>query len=77
MTALDSVLQEGLLVNRRWFLQQGIETTSVEYYLKVGKIGALVHGLIRKPGPPLRWQNSVTLLGHDPFVGHIMGTTIT
>ncbi len=77
MTALNSVLQEGLLVNRRWFLQQGIETTSVEYYLKVGKIEALVHGLIKKPGPSLRWQNLVTLLGHDPFVEHIMGTTIT
>jgi hypothetical protein len=74
MAALDSVLQEGLLVDRRWFAHQGIKTTAVDYYLRAGKIEALAQDLYRKPGPPLKWQNAVyslTLLGHDVHVGHM------
>lgn len=74
MASLDSVLQEGLLVDRKWLGKHGIETTAVDYYLRTGKIETLVHGLYRKPGPPLKWQQAVyslTLLGHDVHVGHV------
>jgi hypothetical protein len=74
MAALDSVLQEGLLVDRRWFAQHGIEATAVDYYLRVGKIEALAQGIYRKPGPPLKWQHvvySLTLLGYGVHVGHM------
>ncbi len=74
MATLDSVLQEGLLVDRKWLGKHGIEATAVDYYLRTGKIETLVHGLYRKPGPPLKWQQvvySLTLLGHDVHVGHM------
>jgi len=74
MATLDSVLQEGLLVDRKWLGKHGIEATAVDYYLRTGKIETLVHGLYRKPGPPLKWQQAVyslTLLGHDVHVGHM------
>lgn len=74
MAALDSVLQEGLLVDRKWLEKHGIKATAVDYYLRTGKIETLVQGLYRKPGPPLKWQNvvySLILLGHDVHVGHM------
>jgi len=74
MAALDSVLQEGLLVDRKWLEKHGIKATAVDYYLRTGKIETLVHGLYRIPGPPLKWQNvvySLILLGHDVHVGHM------
>jgi hypothetical protein len=74
MAKLDSVLQEGLLVDRRWLVQHGIDGTAVDYYLRAGKIEAVVHGIYRKPGPPLKWQNvmySLTQLNQNVHVGHM------
>ncbi|NCC47276.1 MAG: hypothetical protein EOM16_09630, partial [Bacteroidia bacterium] len=68
MAALDSVLREGLLVDRTWLGKHGIGATAVDYYLRSGKMETLVHGLYRKPGPPLKWQNAVyslMLLGYN------------
>ncbi|TAH55669.1 MAG: hypothetical protein EWM48_10175 [Sphaerochaeta sp.] len=74
MATLDSVLQEGLLVDRKWLGNHGIKATAVDYHLRTGKIEALVHGLYRKPGPPLKWEQvvySLIELGHDVHVGHM------
>lgn len=74
MAALDSVLQEGLLVDRKRLGKHGIEATAVDYYLRTGKVEQVVHGLYRKPGPPLKWQQvvySLTMLGHEVHVGHL------
>lgn len=74
MAALYSVLPEGLLVDRKWLGKHGVEATAVDYYLRTGKIETLVHGLYRKPGPTLKWQQAVyslTVLGHDVHVGHV------
>ena len=74
MATLDSILQEGLLVDRKWLRQRGINATTVDYYLRSNKIDALVHGLYRKPGPPLKWQNmiySLALLSYTVHVGHM------
>lgn len=78
MATLDSALPEGLLVDRMWLKGRGIENTTVDYYLRSGKLEAVVHGLYRKPGPPLKWQNvvySLTLLGYDVHVGHMTALT--
>lgn len=74
MAVLDSVLQEGVLVDRKWLSKHGIKATAVDYYLRSSKIENVVHGLYRKPGPPLKWQQvvySLTLLGHDVHIGHV------
>ncbi len=74
MATLDSVLQEGLLVDRSWFGRHGVDGTAVDYYLRAGKIEAILHGIYRKPGPPLKWHNvaySLARLGHDVHVGHM------
>jgi len=76
MAKIDEVLQEGVLVDRAWLKQHGIEATAVDYYLRSNKIKAVAHGLYRKPGPPLKWQSilySLTLLGFDAHIGHISG----
>lgn len=74
MVTLDSILQEGLLVDRKWIRQRGINATTVDYYLLTNKIDALGHGLYRKPNPPLKWQNviySLALLSCTVHVGHM------
>lgn len=74
MAILDLEIFEGLLVDRAWLKGRGIENTTVDYYLRSGKLEAVVHGIYRKPGPPLKWQNvvySLTLLGYDVHVGHM------
>ena len=74
MAELYSLLPEGLLVNRTFFAQHDVGPTAVDYYLRSGKIEQVAHGLYRKPGPPLKWENvvySLNLLGYDVHVGHI------
>lgn len=49
----------------------------MDYYLRTGKIEALVHELYRKPEPPLKWEQvvfSLTELDHDVHVGHHQNT---
>ncbi|WP_320122189.1 type IV toxin-antitoxin system AbiEi family antitoxin domain-containing protein [uncultured Sphaerochaeta sp.] len=78
MATLDFALPEGLLVDRAWLKSRGIENTTVDYYLRSGKLEAVVHGIYRKPGPPLKWQNvvySLNLLGYDVHVGHMTALT--
>ncbi|MDN5334125.1 MAG: hypothetical protein PWP59_1387 [Sphaerochaeta sp.] len=78
MAALDYELPEGLLVDRTWLKERGIKSTTVDYYLRSGKFEAVVQGLYRKPGPPLKWQNvvySLIILGYDVHVGHLTALT--
>jgi hypothetical protein len=78
MAQLDTVLQEGLLVDRKWLAKHGVKPTAVDYYVRTGKLETLVHGLYRKPGPPLKWQQvvySLNLLGHDVSVGQLTALT--
>jgi hypothetical protein len=72
-TGFNYLQKDCSLIEHR-FSRQGIESTAVDYYLRSGKIEALVHGLYRKPGPPLKWQQvvySLIVLGHDVHVGHL------
>lgn len=71
--SLDLLLQEGILVNRNWLKNNGFDRPAVDYYLRSGKLRAVVRGVYRKPGPPLKWQNivySLQLLGYQVHVGH-------
>jgi len=71
--SLDSVVQEGLLVDRKWLRDKGFDRPAVDYYLRSGKLEAVTHGIYRKPGPPLKWQNvvySLSVLGYRLHVGH-------
>ena len=73
MATLDSVMQEGLLVDRNWLQLHGIDHTAVDYYLRSKKLEAVAHGVYRKPGPPLKWQSvvySLNQLGYKVHVGH-------
>jgi len=70
---LDAILQEGLLVNRDWLLARGFDKSSVDYFIRAGKLDAVAHGIYRKPGPPLKWENvlySLGQMGLDVHVGH-------
>ena len=74
MAALDAVLQEGLLVDRVWLRNYGFDRPAVDYYLRSGKLEAVAHGVYRKSGPALKWQNvvySLSELGYQLHVGHM------
>ncbi len=74
MAIIDKVVQDGLLVDRSYLQLHGIDRTTVDYYLRSGKIKAVAHGVYRKPGPPLKWQNvlySLIQIGYSVHVGHI------
>lgn len=74
MQSISSVLQEGLLVNRTWLKKSGFDRPAVDYFLRSGKLEAVTHGIYRKPGPPLKWQNvvySLQLLNYKVHVGHM------
>lgn len=71
--SLDSVLHEGLLVDRKWLMKKGFGRPAVDYFLRSGKLEAIARGIYRKPGPPLKWQNvvySLTQLEFRVHVGH-------
>jgi hypothetical protein len=74
VTTLDAVLREGLLVNRPWLQDHGFDRPAIDYYLRAGKLEAVAHGVYRKPGPALKWQNvvySLSELGYRVHVGHL------
>ena len=72
-SSLDSILQEGLIVDRKWLHDKGFYRPTVDYYLRLGKLKAVARGVYRKPGPPLKWESivySLSLLGYHVHVGH-------
>ena len=69
---LERTLPEGLLVNRKWLKEKGFMRPLVDYYLRSGALEAVVRGVYRRPGPPLKWQHvvySLTVMGHFVHVG--------
>lgn len=72
-STLDSVIKEGLLVDRKWIKDKGFDRPAVDYYLRSEKLNAASHGIYRKPGPPLKCQNvvySLSKFGYRLHVGH-------
>jgi len=69
---LEQCLPEGQLVNRPWLKRRGFSRSHVDYYLRAGKLKAEVHGVYRRPGPPLKWENvvySLNEMGYHLRVG--------
>lgn len=65
-------IPDGLVVNRKWLKAHEIDSPLVDYYVRKGYLKTLVHGIYRKPGPPLKWQHlvySLQMLGYAVHVG--------
>ena len=71
MSNIETVLKEGLLVDRKWLTQQGINRTAVDYYIRSGALTAVSRGIYRKPGPSLKWQNIVYSLNELGYFTHV------
>ncbi len=74
MKAIGQILNEGVLVDRRWLNENGFDRTSIDYYMRSKTLKAVNRGVYRKPGPPLKWQNvvySLSSLGYSVHVGHM------
>lgn len=71
--SLVSVLPEGLLVNRNWLKKKGFQRPLVDYYLRSGALDAVVRGVYRRPGPPLKWQHVAYSLQELGFTVHVGG----
>jgi len=71
--SLNTVLPEGLLVDRNWLKQRGFQRPLVDYYLRSGALEAVARGVYRRPGPPLKWQHVVYSLQELGFAVHMGG----
>jgi len=71
---IGRALPEGLVVDRTWLQERGFDRPAVDYFIRSGKLEAVAHGVYRKPGPALKWQNvvySLSELGYRLHVGHL------
>jgi hypothetical protein len=71
--SLEQTLSEGQLVNRDWLLKHGFNRPRVDYFLRSGKLEPVVHGVYRRPGPPLKWEHIVYSLAEMGFPVHVGG----
>lgn len=55
-------LPEGLLVDAPWLEQLGISASMRSRYVQQGWLHRPAHGVYRRPGPPLRWEQVVLSL---------------
>ena len=55
MPKLEQILPEGLVVDRKWLYAQGYERSTVDYFLRSGRLERVKRGVYRRPGPPLKW----------------------
>lgn len=73
LNALQTLLPEGLLVPTPWLEQRGYSRSLIAGYVKRGWLVSPAHGVYRRPGAPLRWQQVVLSLGRAsalaPHVG--------
>lgn len=69
---LTNRLPDGLVVNRRWLKTKGFNRTTVDYFVRSGKLERVGHGVYRRPGPLLKWEHlvySLQELGSPIHVG--------
>ena len=57
--SLDRFPPEGQLVNRAWLQAHGVARPLVDSWVRLGKLEAVSHGLYRRPGLPLKWEQVV------------------
>jgi len=69
---LEEVLPDGLVVNRQWLRTKGYERSTIDYYIRSGKLENVARGVYRRPGPPLKWEHlfySLQELGYSLHIG--------
>ncbi len=59
---LQYQLPEGLLVDGKWLEQWGISSSMRARYVRQGWLQSPAHGIYRRPGPPIRWEQIVISL---------------
>ena len=59
---LQYQLPEGLLVDGKWLAQWGISAGMRARYVRQGWLQSPAHGIYRRPGPPIRWEQIVISL---------------
>ena len=69
----DRLPPEGQLVNRAWLQLRGAGRPLVDSWLRSGKLNAVSHGLYRRPGPPLKWEQVVYSLNEMGVRVHVGG----
>lgn len=73
--SLESLLPEGMVVNRAWLMERGVGRPLVDYYLRSGALEAVARGAYRRPGPPLKWEHVVYSLQELGCSLHVGGRT--
>lgn len=69
---LDQNLPDGQVVNRKWLQSKGYENSTIDYYIRSGKLESVGRGVYRRPGPPLKWEHlfySLQELGYELHIG--------
>jgi hypothetical protein len=70
---LEQIVPDGQVVNRKWLYKKGYERSSIDYYLRSGKLESVARGVYRRPGPPLKWQHLFYSLCELGYAHHIGG----
>lgn len=73
--SLDRLPPEGQLVNRAWLKAHGVTRPVVDSWVRLGKLDAVAHGVYRRPGPPLKWEQVVYSLNEIGVHVHVGGRT--
>ncbi len=69
---LEQTLPDGQVVNRKWLQEKGYERSTIDYYVRSGKLESVSRGAYRRPGPPLKWEHlfySLQELGYKLHIG--------
>jgi len=72
-TSIGRLPPEGQLVNRAWLRARGIDRPLVDFWIRSGKLVAVSHGVYRRPGPPLKWEQVVYSLNEMGVAVHVGG----
>lgn len=70
---LEQILPDGQVVNRTWLQDKGYERSTIDYYIRSGKLESVGRGVYRRPGPPLKWEHLLYSLGELGFTLHVGG----
>jgi Transcriptional regulator, AbiEi antitoxin, Type IV TA system/Transcriptional regulator, AbiEi antitoxin N-terminal domain len=70
---LDRLPPEGQLVNRAWLKARGADRPLIDSWLRSGKLIAVSHGVYRRSGPPLKWEQVVYSLNEIGVRVHVGG----
>jgi hypothetical protein len=66
-------LPDGLVVDRPWLQEKGFTRSSVDYFIRSGKLESVGRGAYRRPGPPLKWQHLAYSLQEQGYPIHVGG----